>query len=614
MAALEEGGKYGLSCSRPAETPKSAVLVRLTDSALRALEEYQTLKVIIVPVRKSADNPQGTKTFKFTLSSAQQGVTECVQQGRRRSFCLPLWWRTSELYYSYPNMQKTLSVKPSRDQRPSIAFPSTTTEHSPEEQQHQKLVDSRHFELLSDTQLHQVNNIQQKLTVHATEDVYQTTRQRVTQVEEEWKKNQTKVLDKLGPKIGRKVKIKHPSQPIPPSRKHTKSAIHSSSFNRIQKQSAKRSLHSVSTTSKPSSSVNSSRNNHERQTAVSKRPCRERVIHLLAMKPYKKPELILRLNKDGISDKTLLPDILKEIATLGKDDNYTLNKTAFSDVQEDWPFYTSEERQLVKRRLAQMRQSPSCSPTTTTHDSPPSLQGSSSQQTVQASKRPLDSLDQQVAAKKPRVRISANTGALGSQNCAINSQAFPVQSNEATSTQSTPSPDSQVDDRFDVKAFDKKEEERAQRKREKTKAIRSANGKDGKVKDVPSSPSANEQSVATSTSEMPTYISHYPPISKYDQRQSYKMDFNREYEEYKQLYANIQKVSQRFSNLEAELRKLPEGSNNYKRIQKQVLQEYDKIQVDSDPVTPGDKGTGESCCRIGFSSPQCHIGVGSYYS
>ncbi|XP_078600111.1 RNA polymerase II elongation factor ELL-like isoform X2 [Branchiostoma floridae x Branchiostoma japonicum] len=538
MAALEEGGKYGLSCSRPAETPKSAVLVRLTDSALRALEEYQTLKgthqkpsiqfrnnegVIIVPVRKSADNPQGTKTFKFTLSSAQQGVTECVQQGRRS---------------------------------------------------------------LSDTQLHQVNNIQQKLTVHATEDVYQTTRQRVTQVEEEWKKNQTKVLDKLGPKIGRKVKIKHPSQPIPPSRKHTKSAIHSSSFNRIQKQSAKRSLHSVSTTSKPSSSVNSSRNNHERQTAVSKRPCRsvvpvnrERVIHLLAMKPYKKPELILRLNKDGISDKTLLPDILKEIATLGKDDNYTLNKTAFSDVQEDWPFYTSEERQLVKRRLAQMRQSPSCSPTTTTHDSPPSLQGSSSQ-TIQASKRPLDSLDQQVAAKKPRVRISANTGALGSQNCAINSQAFPVQSNEATSTQSTPSPDSQVDDRFDVKAFDKKEEERAQRKREKTKAIRSANGKDGKVKDVPSSPSANEQSVATSTSEMPTYISHYPPISKYDQRQSYKMDFNREYEEYKQLYANIQKVSQRFSNLEAELRKLPEGSNNYKRIQKQVLQEYDKIQVD----------------------------------
>ncbi|XP_019614539.1 PREDICTED: RNA polymerase II elongation factor ELL-like [Branchiostoma belcheri] len=530
MAALEEGGKYGLSCSRPTETPKSAVLVRLTDSALRALEEYQTLKgthqkpsiqfrnnegVITVPVRKSEENPQGTKTFKFTLSSAQQGVTECVQQGRRS---------------------------------------------------------------LGDTQLQQVNNIQQKLTVHATDDVYQTTRQRVTQVEEEWKKNQTKVLDKLGPKIGRKVKIKHPSQPIPPSRKHTKSAIHSSSF-RIQKQTAKqRTLHSVSTASKPSPSVNSSRNNHERQTAVSKRPCRERVVHLLAMKPYKKPELILRLNKDGISDKTSLPDILKEIATLGKDDNYTLNKATFSDVQEDWPFYTSEERQLVKRRLAQMRQSPSCSPTTTTHDSPPSLQGSS-QQPVQASKRPLDSLDQQVAAKKPRVRISANTGALGSQNCAINSQAFPVQSNEATSTQSTPSPDSQVDDRFDVKAFDKKEEERAQRKREKTKAIRSANGKDRKVKDAPSSPSANEQSVATSTSEMPTYISHYPPISKYDQRQSYKMDFNREYEEYKQLYANIQKVSQRFSDLEAELRKLPEGSNNYKRIQKQVLQEYDKIQA-----------------------------------
>lgn len=45
------------------------------------------------------------------------------------------------------------------------------------------------------------------------------------------------------------------------------------------------------------------------------RPLRERLLHLLALKPYKKPELILRLQKDGLqqSDKDCLNSHLQQV-------------------------------------------------------------------------------------------------------------------------------------------------------------------------------------------------------------------------------------------------------------------------------------------------------------
>lgn len=45
------------------------------------------------------------------------------------------------------------------------------------------------------------------------------------------------------------------------------------------------------------------------------RPLRERLMHLLALKPYKKPELILRLQKDGLlpSEKDSLDSHLQQV-------------------------------------------------------------------------------------------------------------------------------------------------------------------------------------------------------------------------------------------------------------------------------------------------------------
>ena len=48
---------------------------------------------------------------------------------------------------------------------------------------------------------------------------------------------------------------------------------------------------------------------------VQERPLRDRLTHLLALRPYKRPELILRLQKDGLSvvDKDMLDSVLMEV-------------------------------------------------------------------------------------------------------------------------------------------------------------------------------------------------------------------------------------------------------------------------------------------------------------
>ena len=50
-------------------------------------------------------------------------------------------------------------------------------------------------------------------------------------------------------------------------------------------------------------------------SGVSQRPFRDRVLHLLALRPYRKAELLLRLQKDGLAqaDKDALDSLLQQV-------------------------------------------------------------------------------------------------------------------------------------------------------------------------------------------------------------------------------------------------------------------------------------------------------------
>lgn len=50
-------------------------------------------------------------------------------------------------------------------------------------------------------------------------------------------------------------------------------------------------------------------------SGVVQRPLRDRVVHLLALRPYRKAELLLRLQKDGLvqADKDALDSLLQQV-------------------------------------------------------------------------------------------------------------------------------------------------------------------------------------------------------------------------------------------------------------------------------------------------------------
>ena len=56
---------------------------------------------------------------------------------------------------------------------------------------------------------------------------------------------------------------------------------------------------------------------------------------------------------DGIKekDKKTLTTMLLQVAFL-KDNVYQLARHVWNEVQEDWPFYTESEKQLLKRYLS----------------------------------------------------------------------------------------------------------------------------------------------------------------------------------------------------------------------------------------------------------------------
>lgn len=84
------------------------------------------------------------------------------------------------------------------------------------------------------------------------------------------------------------------------------------------------------------------------------RPFRDRVLHLLALRPYRKAELLLRLQKDGLTqaDKDTLDSLLQQVASVNpKDGTCTLQDCMYKSLQKDWPGYSEGDRQLLKRML-----------------------------------------------------------------------------------------------------------------------------------------------------------------------------------------------------------------------------------------------------------------------
>ncbi|KAF0043408.1 hypothetical protein F2P81_004745 [Scophthalmus maximus] len=286
MASLGQEQRYGLCCGTSGRTGPGATLyhVKLTDTAVKALEAYQQLK-------GSLPN-EPSICFK-----GNQGYIKIPAPTPESLSAL----RIFSFYLS----------SDSKDQ-PQASF------------------DCIHQYVSSDgrEQLEGQGIIQDKITVCATEDSYQMTRERMSQVEKDsWSRSAIEI----------KPGATHPSKCV---KFHKRPAPASTSDSNFLKQC-----------------TNNQRNGG--MATPTQKPLRERIIHLLALKPYRKPELLLWLERERAcpKDKAELGPILEEVAKANpKDSSYLLRDDFYKHVQRDWPGYSEEERQLISRLLARKLQ------------------------------------------------------------------------------------------------------------------------------------------------------------------------------------------------------------------------------------------------------------------
>ncbi|XP_078283163.1 RNA polymerase II elongation factor ELL isoform X3 [Rhinoraja longicauda] len=288
-AALGEERSFGLSCGRRAGCRQrlSIYHLKLTDTALRALEAYERLAA------SSPDQPvicfQGKQGQYIKIPAPK---SECHDGVRCFSF-----------YLSTDSKDK-----------PQASFDCI----------HQ------YVSSFERNQLECLGSIQDKITVCATDDSYQMTRDRMSQVEKEsWSRATIEIKPGTSYQGTRK--------PISVRKQTTSPATDGVP---VQKQS-------------PTSNLCLGvKKNHV--TSITQKPLRDRITHLLALKPYKKPELIVWLEREKANpkDKAELSCILDQVAKLNvKDNSYTLKDELYKEIQQDWPGYSDEEKQLIRRQL-----------------------------------------------------------------------------------------------------------------------------------------------------------------------------------------------------------------------------------------------------------------------
>ena len=80
--------------------------------------------------------------------------------------------------------------------------------------------------------------------------------------------------------------------------------------------------------------------------------------------------------------------------------------------------------------------------------------------------------------------------------------------------------------------------------------------------------------VSPTNSKNNDFTSKFLRINNIEQRKVYKAEFNKAYNRYMSVHARLDGISQRFSNLQIQLRHTPETSPDYLLLKKMVIKEY----------------------------------------
>ncbi|KAG9487992.1 hypothetical protein GDO78_007671 [Eleutherodactylus coqui] len=570
MAALSEEGRYGLSCERGTQDQITVLHVKLTETAFRVLENHQNTKNSI------AARP----SIQF------QGLQGCIKIPK--SDCLN---EMHNFNFYLSNVGKD---------NPQGSFDCI-----------QQTVSSNGV-----SKLNCLGFIQDKITVCATNDSYQLTRDRMTQAEEETRSRSTKVIKPGGPFVGKRVHFRIPANSVldtAPERKR-------------------------STPINPANTIRKSNNSN----SIAQRPYRERVIHLLALKPYKKPEILARLHKDGVNqkDKNSLGVILPQVANLNpKDNSYTLKDFVYKEIQRDWPGYSDFDKQLLDKVLSRKLNQSQNATSSSQSDSPPLSAASASP----SQKRLLDTeFIDPLMNKKPRISHLTNrvqptlNGHLGLTNDKPAAPPPPAAATPAlpplpptrlpvsnpqniNSNSNSPStPEGRGTQDLPMDSFSQNSSTYEDQQEKYTSRTTLDNSMSMPVKLENSNPTDDKNGTlhkkakkskkhkdkdrkkldAEPVEQPPVHLKKeeiikvemsrkseekkgakkYTVIVSKEQRQNYKDDFNSEYDEYRSLHARVETITRKFMQLDAQRKRLSPGSKEYQIVHEEVIKEYRKCK------------------------------------
>ncbi|OQR74641.1 RNA polymerase II elongation factor ELL2-like [Tropilaelaps mercedesae] len=527
-----------------------------------------------------------------------------------------------------------------------------------------------------------------KMHIHANEDSYEKTRERMATAEQESKKNCAKVIKITGndkSAVGRRVKLKRPPgsivqppaptsppfRPAPsrdgltssarPTDRLDTNAMPGGPTSRLERSEQRMerlvegSMPTLPVTSGQtphertsafaSSSANNNNNNNNNSTNnnnnnnvsvsgknhspaqankanrfnndIMKRSYRERLIHMLAVRPLKKPEILTRLMKEGVkeSEKKGMTALLSQITTL-RDNTFHLLRNAWHEVHEDdWPFYTPEERIIIKKNRASIEREDSLPRHSATHRVSPQLSGPltpsnpssvvSSDSGVHSNHSPSSHSEEATTPNHPNGGAMHGYGGL-SQTAAGRDREADRERREHRE-----------------RDFDRREREREQPgtldsgpESKRARLAPYGNGAGQSKKSPPISPplapsssrnapwltmgstgssycqsspecvspsSQDYKSTGSSPAgDVPEYVARYVEITNPEQRFRYKNDFSAEYPRYRQLHHVLDQVSRKFVELESSLRKCDYGSDEFRRVASEIMAEYRKSKNDQE--------------------------------
>lgn len=493
--SLKPSKTYSLTREEGPNRNKEFYFVKLTDSSIRAVEEYLQHKaavkghpriqflgqngVIRIPSKPGSASQDVGKRFKFSCSyfarDGRQGITECMYQASKKQ-----------------------------------------------------------------TMLAAMGMIEKRIAVLATDEAYEMTKNKMAQADQERKEIRTK-----------EIKINH-----------SKSKKKKPLVGMIGKELKKTSKGNPLSNSSITKSVNGLKPGNSHISSNTKgHSYKDRVIHILALRPHKKPEIVARLQREGINqkDKISLGTILQQVATM-QDNSFKLNKHHYADLKPDtWPYYSEHERANVKRYKSQIL----------IQESSPKVSSTSRSPEEKGTKRPLNDDYSHTTSKKQRIAKpiqDPSTSSSGNQ---------PIRTKSETSINKLNTSREKLSNGADTSQQDLKRE-----KNFPASATMKSSAKSNEVEQVQKKENASSPTVA-STSDIPEYILKYKPVKSYEQRCKYKQEFQAQYREYIDLKEIVDNVSRKFLELDRVRRKYPEDSEDAQKIKQEIYRQYEQHQKDT---------------------------------